>query len=101
MLAVSIIMGILGVLVSVVAYQIWGMKKIHLLHSFYYEKVSEEDKNAFCNMWGIGMNLIGAGLLITGIIAAFTKTTSAFIAVEVGVLFGLILMILAGARYNN
>ena len=76
-------------------------EKISILHSYHYDKVSEEDKKAFCAISGIGILLIGIGLLITGIIIGITDSALSFIAFAIGFVVGLVILIYAGIKYNR
>lgn len=85
----------------VLGYLVWKKEKISLFHDYHYEKVSEEDKKAFCTISGIGVVLIGIGILITAIIIGITDSAWSFIAFAMGFVVGLIMLIYAGIRYNH
>lgn len=97
----GLIVGIIGLIFIILGFLIWKKQKISLLHSYHYNKVNEENKKAFCAMSGIGVMIIGIGLLITGIIVSITDSPYAFISFAIGFVIGLIMLILAGLRYNN
>ena len=97
----SIILGLVGSVLIVLGYLIWKKEKISLFHDYHYEKVSEEDKKAFCTISGIGVVLIGIGILTTAIIIGITDSFWSFIAFVVGFVVGLIMLIYAGIRYNH
>ena len=64
MLAGSILVGLVGFVLIILGYMVWKKEKISLFHDYHYDKVSEEDKKAFCTISGIGVVLIGIGLFI-------------------------------------
>ena len=97
----SIILGLVGSVLIVLGYLIWKKEKISLFHDYHYEKVSEEDKKAFCTISGIGVVLIGIGILTTAIIIGITDSLLSFVAFAVGFVVGLIMLIYAGIRYNH
>ena len=96
----TIIVSLIGIICIILGYLMWKKEKISLLHSYHYDKVSEEDKKAFCTISGIGILFIGIGLLVTGIIIGITDSALSFIAFAVGFVVGLVMLIYAGARYN-
>ena len=64
------------------------------------DKVSEEDKHAFCTISGIGVLIIGIGLVITSMIIGMTDSELSFIAFGIGFVIGLAMLIYAGSKYN-
>ena len=70
-------------------------------HQYHYDKVSEEDKKAFCAVSGKGVTVMGAGSLISGMLVGITGSKWSMIAFSVGFLVGLGMLIYAGIRYNQ
>ena len=101
MLAGSILVGLVGFVLIILGYMVWKKEKISLFHDYHYDKVSEEDKKAFCTISGIGVVLIGIGLFITAIIIGITNSMWSFIPFVVGFVVGLIMLIYAGIKYNR
>ena len=97
----SLIIGLVGMAFVMFGYQIWKKEKISLLHDYHYNRVSVEDKKAFCTLSGIGVLLIGIGLVITAIVIGITDSPWSFIAFAIGFVAGLVMLIYAGARYNR
>ena len=62
-----LIIGGVGILITVLGWLIWKKEKINLMHDYHDNKVSAENKQAFCKLSGIGLVVIGIGLLISGI----------------------------------
>ena len=52
MIVVSLIVGLIGVIFLILGYMVWKKEKISLFHDYHYDKVSEEDKTAFCTISG-------------------------------------------------
>ena len=98
---IALILGILALVFIVLGYLIWKKEKISLLHDYHYNRVSPENKKAFCTMSGLGVILIGLGILITAIIIAATNSSLSFLAFAIGFLIGLALLIFAGMKYNR
>lgn len=97
----SIIVGVIGIVFVTLGYLIWKKERISLLHDYHYDKVSAEDKKAFCTLSGIGVLLIGVSLFISAIMIGITDSPWGFIAFVVGFVMGLIMLIYAGVRYNR
>ena len=100
MVAGVIILASVGLLISVFGFLIWKKEKINLLHDYHYDKVKEKDKKVFCTLSGIGVLLVGAGLLITAVILAFTESLLSYIAFGSCFIAGVTLLIIAG-KYNR
>ena len=97
----SIILGFVGIVLIALGYLVWKKEKISLFHDYHYDKVSAEDKKAFCTISGIGVVLIGIGILITAIIIGVTDSVWSFITFAMGFVVGIIMLIYAGIRYNH
>lgn len=101
MLAGSILVGLVGFVLIILGYMVWKKEKISLFHDYHYDRVSEEDKKAFCTISGIGVVLIGIGLFITSIIIGITDSMWSFIPFVIGFVAGLIMLIYSGIKYNR
>lgn len=92
----AIIIGFFVILFFVLGYLVWIKEKIALFHSYHYNKVTEENKKAFCKISGIGI-----GVLVAGIICSVTSSAWGGIAIAIGFLLGLTMLIYAGIKYNH
>ena len=97
----TILIGGFALLFFVLGYPVWIIEKIALFHSYHYDKVAEENKKAFCKLSGIGLIVIGIGVLLAGFICTVTGSAWGGIAVAICLLFGLMMMIYAGMKYNR
>ncbi|MGN0352050.1 MAG: DUF3784 domain-containing protein [Roseburia sp.] len=97
----AVIVGLIGIVFVVLGYLLWKKERISLLHEYHYDKVSKEDKKAFCTISGTGIIIIGIGLLITGVMIGITNSAWSFIAFAIGFFAGLAMLIYAGVRYNH
>lgn len=100
MAAAVIITGIVGAVLAVLGYLIWKKEMISLLNEYHRGNVAEEDKKAFCALSGIGVAVIGISLLLTAVMLAVTDSALSFIAFGVGFAAGLVMLVLAGIKYN-
>jgi hypothetical protein len=100
-----IIIGALFVLLSLIfiilGLQIWKKQKMDLIISYHCDKVSEDNKRAYCVLSGIGLIIMGAGFGLSGLLAVFLRSASVFIPMTVGLGSGIALLTAAGIRYNR
>ena len=92
--AVGILCVIFGVLIG-------KKQKISLFHDYHYNKVTEENKAAFCALVGRGLLLIGAGILASAVLLGVTESALSFLAMVAGFIAGFGLIIYAGQKYNR
>ena len=95
------ITGIIGILTIVLGLLLWKKERITLMHNYHVDKVSQENKPAFCKLSGIGLIVIGGGLLITAVILGITDSAYSFICFAACFVAGLMMLIIAGAKYNR
>ena len=100
-----IVIGVLFILLSLmfigIGWQIWKKQKINLIMSYHTERVSEENKPAFCTYSGIGVFMIGIGFALSGICMFFLRSAYSFIPMAAGLVCGIVLLITAIGRYNH
>lgn len=96
-----IILGIIGIVLISLGYLLWKKERISLLHSYHYDKVSEENKKTFCTISGIGIIIIGIGFLLTGFAMDIIEYAWSMLPFTVGFVIGLAMLIYAGLRYNH
>lgn len=97
----SIIVAVVGFVCVVLGCLLWKKEKISLLHDYHYDKVSEENKTAFCTLAGLGIIFVGIGLLLTAVILCITDSAWSFIAFVIGFAVGVALLLYAGNKYNS
>lgn len=100
-MAGSILLGLIGIVFVAAGFLLWKKEKISLLHDYHYDRVSAEDKKAFCTASGIGVISIGAGILLTAVFLSITDSVWSFTAFAVGFAAGLAFLIHAGRKYNR
>ena len=93
--------GLAGILFIVLGYLIWKKERTDLLHAYHSEKVSPENRKSFCTMSGIGVLVIGISLVITAVLFWMTDSALCFAVFAAGLAAGLILLAVAGAKYNR
>ena len=100
-----IIVGVMFVLLSLLfirlGWQIWKKQKMDLIIRYHCDKVSEENKQAYCALSGIGVFVMGVGFGLSGICTAFLRSASVFIPMTAGLVLGTALLASASIRYNR
>ena len=90
-----------GTIIAVMGWLIWKKEKLTLMHDYHVNKVSAENKTAFCRLSGIGLIVIGIGLLISAVILFVTDSNYSFLCFAFCFVVGLVMLITAGAKYNR
>ena len=93
--------GIIGAVLITLGFFLWKREKISILHDYHYNKVSEENKSAFCALSGKGLIICGFGLIVTSILVSVMHSLLAFIPFPIFFAIGLSLLIRAGIKYNR
>ncbi len=101
----ALVLGVLfvlsGFLFIRLGLSIWKKQKIELIIRHHMDKVSDEDKQAYCRLCGIGILIIGIGFVGSGIWMAFTIELLGWIPMTVGLITGIVLLAVSVARYNH
>ena len=82
-------------------YNVWIKQKINLIIVYHMDKVSEDNKPAFCRLSGLGLLVMGCGFIASGIWTMVYGALLSFIPMTVGSVVGIILLISAGIKYNK
>ena len=96
-----VITGAIGILIAVLGWLLWKKEKIAILHAHHVDKVSADNKAAFCKLSGSGLIVIGAGLMITAVILGVTDSACSFICFAASFAVGMGYLIGAGVKYNR
>ena len=98
---IGILFALLGLIFIGLGWQIWSKQKMDLIISHHSDKVSEENKPAYCKLMGIGVFVMGAGFLLSGICTVFVRSALAFAPMTVGLVSGIVLLTAAVKKYNR
>ena len=79
---------------------LWKKQKTGLLHDYHYKNVSAEDIPAYTRTMGIGLIIIGAGIVFTGVFDIFSSRLW-WIPLMAGLIAGLTVMHKAQKKYNG
>lgn len=97
----GIILTLIGVLFVVLGWLIVKKEMISLFHDYHYDKVSPENKTAFCRLSGSGILVMGLAMVASGICIAITDSRYSLIMLAIGFVAGLAMLIVSGAKYNH
>ena len=85
-----------GLLCIIIGALLWFRQQITLLHRYHYEHV-----RPFTRLMGIGMLLIGAGILVTGLQLFLLHRHFWYIPFAACTVYAIILFLTAHLRYNR
>ena len=90
-----------GLLCIVLGFLLWKKQRISLVHDYHTRKIREEDVSAYTRLLGFGLLAVGAGCVLTGVVALGFEQPLGWIAFPVGFLAGLVLLVMAQKKYNG
>ncbi len=90
-----------GAVCLILGWLLWKKERITVLHDYHYDKVTKENKKAFCTLSGIGLTVVGIGLIVTAVLLVLTGSVLSFLAFAAGFTAGIALLITAGVKYNR
>lgn len=98
---IGVILIVLGLIFIWLGYNVWIKQKINLIIVYHMDKVSEDNKPAFCRLSGLGLFVMGCGFIASGIWTIVSGALLSFIPMTVGIVVGIILLISTGVKYNK
>ena len=93
--------GGVGVLLVVLGVLLWKKEMMTLMHDYHVERVSAENRKAFCKLSGFGLIVPGAGLVLSAVLLGVTDSAWSFLCFAVSFPVGLGMLIAAGKKYNR
>ena len=96
----AIIEFVVGVICIVMGVLLWKKQKVSILHDYHYKHVKKLDIPAYTRQMGIGLIIIGAGIIITGLLN-LAYSSLWWIPLLAGFVIGLVIIILAQKKYNG
>ena len=90
-----------GLLCLVFGFLLWKKQRISLVHDYHIGNVKEADIPAYTRRMGLGLLAIGAGCILTGVLALGLEQPLGWIAFPAGFLVGLVLILRAQKQYNG
>lgn len=71
------------------------------IHWYNRRKVSKEDQLPYCRFVGLGTLLIGATMIIAGVVQALVSAEAGAVIILIGIIIGLVLILYAQFKYNK
>ena len=96
-----LVTGGVGVAIAVLGWLIWKRERLDLMHDYHVDKVSAENRRAFCELSGKGLVVIGAGLLVTAVLLGITESVWSFGCFAGCFAAGLAMLVAAVGKYNR
>ena len=100
-LVVGIMFILLGLGFLWLGLSIWKKQRINLIIMHHMDKVSDENKQSFCKLFGIGIFIIGIGFIVSGICMLFTVELFGWGPMTIGLIVGILLTAMYVIRYNH
>ena len=97
---ISVLFVLLGLVFIWLGWQIRKKQRMDLIISYHSDKVSEENRQAYCTLSGTGVLVMGFGFLLSGICTVFVQSLPAFIPMAAGLVTGTAMLISAVMKYN-
>ena len=89
-----------GAVIIVMGLLLWLKQKISILHDYHYKHVKKADIPAYTRQVGIGLIIVGAGIVLTGILNLFYSPLW-WIPLTAGFVIGLAVLYKAQKKYNG
>ena len=90
-----------AILFFVLGWLLWKKQRIDLVNAWHTRNVKKEDVPAYTRLMGLSLIAIGAGCLVTGIVACILEETLGWIALPAGFVAGFALIWTAQKKYNG
>lgn len=90
-----------GLLCLVFGFLLWKKRRISLVHDYHTRNIKEADVPAYTRLLGFGLLAIGAGCVLTGVVALGLEQPLGWIAFPAGFLAGLAVILRAQKKYNG
>ena len=71
------------------------------IHWYNRRKVAKEDQLPYCRYMGLGTLIMGASMVIAGILQAFLNPEVGAVIIVIGIIIGLVLILYAQFKYNK
>ena len=98
---IGAILIVLGLVFIWLGYNVWIKQKINLIIVYHMDKVSDDNKPAFCRLSGLGLMVMGCGFIASGIWTMVSGALLSFIPMIAGIAVGIVLLVSAGVKYNK
>ncbi len=98
---IAVLFAVLGFIFIWLGWQIWKKQRMDLIISYHCDRVSEENRQAYCTLFGLGIIVMGKGFIISGIFTASALSVPFYVPMIIGLVTGAALLISAIIKYNR
>lgn len=96
-----LVFALVGILLLVLGFQIWHKQRISLIHSYHHVHVKQRDVPDYTRGIGQAAMLLGASILLAGVINWASGTAWGWLAVGVGFFAFVVWVFGVQRRYNK
>ncbi len=96
----AIIEFFVGAICIIIGVLLWKKQKVSILHDYQYKHVKKDDLPAYTRQMGIGMIMIGARIIITGLLN-LVYSSFWWISLLAGFVIGFAAIVAAQKKYNG
>ena len=100
LIGLIVLLGV-GILFFVFGWMLWKKQRIDLVNAWHTRNMKKEDVPAYTKLMGLSLIAIGAGCLVTGIVACILEETLGWLALPVGFVAGFALIRISQKKYNG
>ena len=100
LIGLIVLLGV-GILFFVFGWLLWKKQRIDLVNAWHTRNVKPDDVPAYTRLMALSLIAIGAGCLVTGIVACLLEENLGWLALPVGFVVGFALIRKAQKKYNG
>ena len=100
LIGMIVLLGV-GILFFVFSWLLWKKQRIGLVNAWHTRNVKPDDVPAYTRLIALSLIAIGAGCLVTGIVACLLEESLGWLALPVGFFVGFALIRKAQKKYNG
>ena len=100
LIGMIVLLGV-GILFFVFGWLLWKKQRIDLVNAWHTRHVKKEDVPAYTRLMGFSLIAIGAGCIVTGVVACVFEENLGWLALPVGFVVGFALIRKAQKKYNG
>lgn len=90
-----------GILFFALGTLLWKKQRIDLVNAWHTRNVKQEDVPAYTRLMGLALIAIGAGCVLTGLVACILEEPLGWLALPAGFAVGFALIFQAQKKYNG
>lgn len=100
LIGLIVLLGV-GILFFVFGWMLWKKQRIDLVNAWHTRNVKKEDVPAYTRLMSLSLIAIGAGCIVTGVVACVFEENLGWLALPAGFVAGFALIRKAQKKYNS